>query len=127
MTFDDGQSEHSTEGILDILKENNIKATFFQLGSSIERNHKAKYILKRIVDEVLKSMGIWQVDWNALNGDAEGKNFPKEVLLSKLKETVWNQDVVIILIHDTDYTQGTVEYLQSAIDYLNLKDLNLEH
>ena len=70
------------------------------------------------LDEVLKSIGIWQVDWNALNGDAEGKDFPKEVLLSKLKETVGNQDVVIVLMHDTDYKKGTVEYLQSAIDYL---------
>ena len=29
-----------------------------------------------------------------------------------------NQDVVIILMHDTDNKSGTVEYLQSAIDYL---------
>ena len=186
LTFDDGPSEHVTEKILDILKENNIKATFFTLGSSIENNSKSEEILKRIVkeghaigshgyshnysilypnrtvdvkaviddfkrsdeilkgilgkdfstrvirlpggysswngtealDEVLKEKGIWQVDWNALNGDAEGKDFPKEVLLSKLKETVGDQDVVIVLMHDTDYKKGTVEYLQNAIDYL---------
>lgn len=186
LTFDDGPSKHSTEEILDILKENDIKATFFTLGSSIDNNDKAKKILKRIakeghaigshgyshnysilypnrnvdlkavisdfkknddilkdmlgkdfstrlirlpgghsswngtgaLDEVLKEKGIWQVDWNALNGDAEGKDFPKEVLLNKLKETVGEQDVVIILMHDTDYKKGTVEYLQSAIDYL---------
>lgn len=186
LTFDDGPSEHATEKILDILKENNIKATFFTLGSSIENNSKSEEILKRIakeghaigshgyshnysilypngivdlkavindfkknddilknilgkdfstrlirlpgghsswkgteaLDEVLKEKGIWQVDWNALNGDAEGKDFPKEVLLNKLKETVGDQDVVIVLMHDTDYKKGTVEYLQSAIDYL---------
>ena len=186
LTFDDGPSEHTTEKILDILKENNIKATFFTLGSSIENNSKSEEILKRIakeghaigshgyshnysilypngivdlkavindfkknddilknilgkdfstrlirlpgghsswkgteaLDEVLKEKGIWQVDWNALNGDAEGKDFPKEVLLNKLKETVGDQDVVIVLMHDTDYKKGTVEYLQSAIDYL---------
>lgn len=186
LTFDDGPSKHSTEKILDILKENDIKATFFTLGSSIDNNDKAKKILKRIakeghaigshgyshnysilypnrkvdlkavisdfkknddilkdmlgkdfstrlvrlpgghsswngtgaLDAVLKEKGIWQVDWNALNGDAEGEDFPKEVLLNKLKETVGEQDVVIILMHDTDYKKGTVEYLQSAIDYL---------
>lgn len=186
LTFDDGPSEHATEKILDILKENNIKATFFTLGSSIENNSRAEEILKRIakeghaigshgyshnysilypngtvdlnavindfkrnddilkdilgkdfstrlirlpgghsswkgteaLDEVLKEKGIWQVDWNALNGDAEGKDFPREVLLKRLKETVGDQDVVIVLMHDTDYKKGTVEYLQSAIDYL---------
>jgi len=186
LTFDDGPSEHSTEKILDILKQNDIKATFFTLGSSIEKNSRAQQLLKRIAneghaigshgyshdysilyphrtvdveavindfkknDEILKEMlgkdfstrlirlpgghsswkgtepldkylkenNIWQVDWNALNGDAEGKDFPKEVLLNRLKETVGDQDVVIILMHDTDNKKGTVEYLQSAIDYL---------
>lgn len=186
LTFDDGPSEHSTEKILDILKSNNIKATFFQLGSAIEYNYRAEEILKRIVkeghaignhgyshdyyklypngvvnvsvvmedfkkgnyilkeilgenfntrlirlpgghsswngteelDKVLKEEGIWQVDWNSLNGDAESKDLPKDELLKNLKETVLDQDIAIVLMHDTDYKKGTVEYLQTAIDYL---------
>lgn len=189
LTFDDGPSEHSTEKILDILKHNDIKATFFVLGSSIEHNDKSKDILKRMVveghaignhgyshdysklypnrtvdvnavvedfkknDEILKQMlgkdfftrvvrlpgghsswngtdaldkvweanGIWQVDWNVLNGDAEGQNPHKDILLNNLKETVSDQDIAIILMHDTDNKKGTVEYLQSAIDYLKSK------
>ena len=186
LTFDDGPSNYSTDKILDILKKNNIKATFFVLGSSIESNDKSTEILKRIakeghaigshgyshnysklypnrvvdvkaviedfekndillknilgkdfstrlirlpgghsswngteeLDNILNDMGIWQVDWNALNGDAEGIDFPKEVLLENLKETVGDKDIAIILMHDTDNKKGTVEYLQSAIDYL---------
>ncbi|MBD7915136.1 polysaccharide deacetylase [Clostridium sp. Sa3CUN1] len=186
LTFDDGPSKHSTDKILDILKKNNIKATFFVLGSSIENNNNSSEILKRIakeghaigshgyshnysklypnrivdvkaviedfqkndmllkevlgkdfstrlirlpgghsswkgteaLDNVLNEMGIWQVDWNALNGDAEGIDFPKDVLLENLKETVGDKDIAIILMHDTDNKKGTVEYLQSAIDYL---------
>lgn len=186
LTFDDGPSEHSTEKVLDILKANDIKATFFTLGSSIERNPKSKEILKRMakeghaigshgysheysilypnrtvdvqaflndferndkllkdklgkdfstrlirlpgghsswngtdaLDVELEKRGIIQVDWNSLNGDAEGHDKPKEVLLSNLKETVLDQDVVIVLMHDTDSKKGTVDYLQSAIDYL---------
>ena len=53
-----------------------------------------------------------------MNGDAEGKDFSKEVLLKRLKETVGNQDIAIILMHDSDSKKGTIEYLQSAIDYL---------
>ena len=186
LTFDDGPSEHSTEKILDILNENDIKATFFTLGSSIERNPKSEEILKRMakeghaiashgysheysilypnrtvdvqavlndfekndkllkdklgkdfstrlirlpgghsswngtaaLDVELEKRGIIQVDWNSLNGDAEGHDKPKEVLLRNLQDTVLDQDVVIVLMHDTDSKQGTVDYLQSAIDYL---------
>lgn len=186
LTFDDGPSQHSTEKILDILKANDIKATFFTLGSSIENNSKSKELLKRIareghsigshgyshnysllypnrtvdvdafmndlkkndnllksilgndfstrlirmpgghaswsetkhLDQVLESKGLFQTDWNALNGDAEGRDFSKEYLLDKLKETVGDQDVIIVLMHDTDAKKGTVEYLQNAIDYL---------
>lgn len=186
LTFDDGPSRHSTRIILDILKDNSIKATFFTLGTSIENNDKAADLLKRMareghsignhgyshnysilypnrivdveafmkdieknnkilkdilgknfktrlirmpgghaswngtaeLDKALESKGIYQMDWNSLNGDAEGKDFPKEYLLDKLKETVGDKDVIIILMHDTDSKKGTVEYLQSAIDHL---------
>ncbi|TGY39925.1 polysaccharide deacetylase [Clostridium sartagoforme] len=186
LTFDDGPSEHSTEQILDILNANDIKATFFTLGSSIERNTRSEEILKRMakeghaiashgyshqysilypnrtvdvqavlndfekndkllkdklgkdfstrlirlpgghsswngtaaLDVELENRGIIQVDWNSLNGDAEGHDKPKEVLLKNLQETVLDQDVVIVLMHDTDSKKGTVDYLQSAIDYL---------
>jgi len=46
LTFDDGPSDRTTE-ILDILKENNIKATFFIIG---KENEKENAIMKRIVD-----------------------------------------------------------------------------
>lgn len=186
LTFDDGPSEHSTEKVLDILKANDVKATFFTLGSSIENNPRSEEILKRMakeghaigshgyshqysvlypnrtvdvqaflndfekndkllkdklgkdfytrlirlpgghsswngtaaLDGELEKRGIIQVDWNSLNGDAEGQDKPKEVLLRNLQETVLDQDVVIILMHDTDSKKGTVDYLQSAIDYL---------
>lgn len=51
LTFDDGPSTTVTPLVLDILKENNIKATFFVLGSSIDKSEKAKELLKRIYDE----------------------------------------------------------------------------
>lgn len=37
LTFDDGPSKSVTIPILDILKQNNVKATFFVLGSNAER------------------------------------------------------------------------------------------
>lgn len=45
LTFDDGPSSNVTPAILDILKENNIKATFFVVGSMAKNNSD---IIKRI-------------------------------------------------------------------------------
>jgi peptidoglycan/xylan/chitin deacetylase (PgdA/CDA1 family) len=38
MTFDDGPSPETTPRLLDILKQRNIKATFFMIGQNAERN-----------------------------------------------------------------------------------------
>lgn len=48
LTFDDGPDEENTPIVLDILNENNIKATFFVVGTSIGKNPE---ILKRIYNE----------------------------------------------------------------------------
>lgn len=48
LTFDDGPDPENTPIILDILKENNIKATFFVLGTEV---NKYPDILKRIYNE----------------------------------------------------------------------------
>ena len=189
LTFDDGPSEYVTDEILDVLKEKDVKATFFVLGSMIDQNDYAKEALKRIVkeghavgnhgychrydilypgntvnvesfmddmqksenamkevlgndfstnvirfpgghgswntgdiDTVLEEQGYSYIDWNALNGDAEGQELSPDILLSRLQETVadleGNNDVIVVLMHDTDKKQGTAQYLSSAIDYL---------
>lgn len=48
LTFDDGPVKGNTEAVLDILKEKNIKATFFVVGENVERNPE---LAKRIVEE----------------------------------------------------------------------------
>lgn len=48
LTFDDGPSEENTIRVLDILKERNIKATFFLIGENVE---KYPEIAQRIVAE----------------------------------------------------------------------------
>lgn len=48
LTFDDGPNSKTTPKILDILKDHEVKATFFVLGKSIEKN---KDILKRTAAE----------------------------------------------------------------------------
>ena len=48
ITFDDGPDEVMTPKVLDILKENNIKASFFVIGSKAEKHPE---IISRIIDE----------------------------------------------------------------------------
>lgn len=48
LTFDDGPSDRVTPRILDILKEENVKATFFIVGKNAENR---KNIVKREIDE----------------------------------------------------------------------------
>ena len=48
LTFDDGPSEENTAAVLDILKERNIKATFFVVGENVRKHPE---IARRIVEE----------------------------------------------------------------------------
>ncbi|NLL29966.1 MAG: polysaccharide deacetylase [Clostridiales bacterium] len=186
LTFDDGPSKESTSKILDILAANNIKATFFVLGSSIQKNEKAEQLLKRMyneghtianhgyshnynilypngtidvqavindmnkninllkdilgesfytriirlpggysswkgrkeLDKKLKELGLYQMDWNALNGDADGKSYGKEQLMNNLINTVGDKDTIFVLMHDTDEKKDTAEGLQEYINFL---------
>lgn len=51
LTFDDGPSDTVSPKILDILKEENVKATFFMVGSKIEGSENNKRMLKQIYNE----------------------------------------------------------------------------
>jgi polysaccharide deacetylase family sporulation protein PdaB len=48
LTFDDGPSKYYTDKVLDILKEYNVKATFFLIGSNVQ---KYPEVVKRIAEE----------------------------------------------------------------------------
>ncbi|HAT4338024.1 TPA: polysaccharide deacetylase [Clostridium perfringens] len=189
LTFDDGPS-NSTEKILNTLKEKDVHATFFVLGSSIEKdskrqeylkeelksgnaiaNHsyshdfkklypgnklnidsfmnelnKTNDIMKSILgeefdckvlrmpggygtrkyykdpslkefDNILQENGIINVDWNALDGDAEGKPYSTEEMLNYVKKTSKGKNNVVILMHDAAGKEKTVEILPQIIDY----------
>ena len=189
LTFDDGPS-NSTEKILNTLKEKDVHATFFVLGSSIEKdskrqeylkeelksgnaiaNHsyshdfkklypgnklnidsfmnelnKTNDIMKSILgeefdckvlrmpggygtrkyykdpslkefDNILQENGIINVDWNALDGDAEGKPYSTEEMLNYVKKTSKGKNHVVILMHDAAGKEKTVEILPQIIDY----------
>lgn len=184
LTFDDGPSTTVTPKILDTLKKENVKATFFVVGQNIK--DESKGLLKRIVEEgnalanhsytheyktlypgrvidvnkvmeeyqktndkirevigqefdtkvfrfpgglmswkgqdsikaKFKEKGINYIDWNALNGDAEGKKKTSQELLERVKTTTKDQEKVVILMHDTYQKEATAEALPQVIQYL---------
>ena len=193
LTFDDGPSTTNTPKILDILKENNIKGTFFTIGTSIDKNEEAKDILKRtakeghaianhtyshdykylypsriinvdnFMDDIEKNNqslknvlgkdfstrvirfpggywswngrvpmkermiaeGICNIEWNALNKDAEGAHKNAAQLVQETKNTVEalgpNADFVVLLMHDTYGKEETVKALPQIIEYFKSK------
>lgn len=189
LTFDDGPSPN-TEKILDILKEKDVKGTFFVLGDSLQKSDSAKEYLKRALKEghaignhsythnfkklypnnklnidvfmkefnqtnnlirsvvgedfntrvlrmpggynsrifykdpsltefnnILNENNIVNIDWNALNGDAEGRKYTSQEMLNYAIKSSEEQNQIIILMHDTYGKEKTVQMLPALIDY----------
>jgi len=176
LTFDDGPSARTAE-ILDILKEQDIKATFFVTGQT---SAEAKALMRRIVEEghtiavhtyshnyeqiyasvnaflsdfskiyelIHEATGVYPqiyrfpggsvnnynkgiyraiidemerrgfvcYDWNALNGDAEGKDYTVEEMTQRALLQVGTSHV-IMLMHDSASRQKTVACLPGVIE-----------
>ncbi len=182
LTFDDGPST-VTPTILDILKQENIKASFFVLGTRVNAmpeiikriyeeghylaNHGNTHLYSSIyaspqavldefnqcnealknaigvpeyhshlfrfpgglpggkyaqikleAKELLSQNNIVNIDWNALNGDAETANPTAEFEMQRIQETVANKNSVVILMHDTQAKAVTAETLPQVISWL---------
>ena len=75
--------------------------------------------------ESMEQNGYYNVDWNALNKDAEGKQKNADELLQSTKETVEalgpDADSVVFLMHDTYGKEETVKALPQIIEYFQEK------
>ncbi|MGL4571275.1 MAG: polysaccharide deacetylase family protein [Clostridium sp.] len=73
----------------------------------------------------MDNLNLKNVDWNALNGDAEGNNKCAQELNAFLARSVNklgdDADNIIILMHDTYGKAATVKALPSAIEYFKDK------
>lgn len=66
----------------------------------------------------MKQNNVRYCDWNALNGDAEGKNRTSEELVERVKKTTLGKEDVVILMHDAATKSTTAEALPSVLEYL---------
>lgn len=69
--------------------------------------------------------GYCNIDWNALNEDAQGHNKNADELVQKAKENIErlgpDADSVVLLMHDTYGKEETVKALPQIIEYLQSK------
>lgn len=90
LTFDDGPTPEITEWVLGILKENNIRATFFCIGNNIEKHSE---IFNKIIDE---EHGIGNHTFNHKNGwKTKTADYVQNIELCqkeilKLQTKMWN-------------------------------------
>lgn len=94
-----------------ILGENNTQKLFRFPGGSFG-DKKEQFL------PLIESMGYKYVDWNALNGDAEGGDFTAEKSMEYIKQECTDTGNVIVLMHDAKNKTVTVETLPQIIEYL---------
>ncbi|MBS6601608.1 MAG: polysaccharide deacetylase family protein [Clostridium sp.] len=93
LTFDDGPGGKITKDTLDILKSENVKATFFLIGEQIKGQED---LVKRILEEG-HSIGLHSMDHKKENLYSSDNNFLKEMLDSqKIIEEVTGEKINIL-------------------------------
>lgn len=69
------------------------------------------------LDEYLKENNMASIDWSALSGDAEGEKKDASQLLKYAVESSMNQEMVVLLMHDTYGKEETANSLPKIIEY----------
>lgn len=72
------------------------------------------------------SEGIASIDWNALNGDAEGRRYTVSQMVDYVKRSSAGQKHVVVLMHDAATKGLTVEALPQVIEYFKSQGYNFK-
>ncbi|MEG2539603.1 MAG: polysaccharide deacetylase family protein [Clostridium sp.] len=85
-------------------------------GGEMSRKHYKDSNLPALKEAFAKD-GIVSIDWNALNGDAEGKKYSTEQMMKRVISSTADQQNVVILMHDTFGKDKTAEMLPQIIKF----------
>lgn len=89
-------------------------------GGHMTRVHTGTPNLKQF-DEKLQQSGLFYIDWNAYDIDAEGGPKTADQLVKNTIATVGNKEKVILLMHDTYGKEETAKALPRIIEYLKTR------
>ena len=73
--------------------------------------------VKQQCKQTLAEYGFYYCDWNALTGDAEGRTKNAQQLLDYMIDNMYEDDNVVVLMHDAATKQATVDALPLVIQY----------
>lgn len=71
-----------------------------------------------LFDERLKEKNMFSIDWNAYDGDSDGKWKNCDQIFEEAKNTIGSQEKVVLLMHDTYGKEETSKALPRIIEYL---------
>lgn len=66
----------------------------------------------------VENAGYSFIDWNCINGDAEGNNIAPNTLIETVKNTSARHNTLVILMHDASTKTTTVQALPKIIEFL---------
>lgn len=112
-----GEIDKTEAIIADIYGTEPFKLIRFPGGSYNAGDHAAE---KQIYKEKLKENGYYYIDWNCLNGDAEAALRSVDSLVTKVKNTA-TEDNIVVLMHDVSAKTTTPQALGQIIEYLKSK------
>ncbi len=104
LTFDDGPTKEVTPQVLDVLKQYNVKATFFALGKMLEAN---KDIAKRLYEEGhLIANHSYNHDYNALYASSESFMAEIKKTEDKIREITGQEPFKLMRFPGGSYNAG---------------------
>jgi len=72
--------------------------------------------------KALHDRGYEYYDWNIYPGDSSGRSYPKDAIVSRIMSNISEYRSAIILLHDSDTHNSTVEALPEVIEGLLAQD-----
>ncbi len=73
--------------------------------------------------DILHERGYEYYDWNIYPGDRTGKSYPKDAIISGVLENINEYRSAIILLHDSDNHDSTVDALPEIVEGLLARDV----
>lgn len=121
LTFDDGPSNKILPDVLDTLKKEDVKATFFIIGEQIKGNEE---VLKRVYEEG-HSIGLHSVTHNKCNIYSSNDCFLNEMLKDQklINEVVGISPTILRFPYGSN--NNTYKLTQSMVDLLHKNNLKI--